>query len=129
MSPWRAAMTPRVTRASVLRMGARSAPSKSVLARSTSPEHFPGEVPGHLVLGELPVAVHGVEIELGRIDHEVMANVLRVGHRIQQPPPAIQRDLGHAPVADPRPGLGLLGGRAVAVLCWAYLPGAGLTFG
>jgi len=76
----------------------------------TGPEHFLSEVTGHLVLGELPVAVHGVEVELGRIDHEMVANVLRVGHRIQQPPPTIQRDLGHPPVADPRPGFGLLGG-------------------
>src|SRR4029077_1129768 len=31
-----------------------------------------GEVSGHLVFCEHPVAVHGVEVELGRIDHEMV---------------------------------------------------------
>ena len=60
----------------------------------TGPDHFLGKVTGHLVFGQLPVTVHGVEVELGRVDHEVVVNVLRVGHRVQQPPSAVEGDLG-----------------------------------
>jgi len=42
----------------------------------TCPERFLSEVTGHLVLGQLPVAIHRVEVERGRIDHKVVTNVL-----------------------------------------------------
>jgi hypothetical protein len=59
-------------------------------------------------LAQQPVAVHGVEIELGRVDHEVVIQVLRIRQRFQQTSSPIQGDLGLTTVSEPCPRLGLL---------------------
>ena len=100
-------MTPRVILASAVSHGC----AFGAVEVSAGTDYFVGEVFGHLVFGEHPVAVHGVEVELGRIDHEVVIEVLRVGQRVQQPPPAVERDLRLATVSDPRPRFGLLRGQ------------------
>jgi hypothetical protein len=71
---------------------------------------FVREVLGHLVVGDHAIAVHGVEVELGRVHDEVVVQVLRVRHGLQQATATVQGDFGLAPVPNPRPGLGLLGG-------------------
>src|SRR5689334_5698147 len=53
-----------------------------------------GEGLGETVLGQMPVAVHRVEVELRRIDHEVMVQVVGVRHGFQQPASLVERDLG-----------------------------------
>ena len=65
---------------------------------------------GYRVFGEQPVAVHGVEVELGRVNDEVVIEVLRVRQAVQEPAAPVESDFGLAPVADPRPGLGFLRG-------------------
>ena len=65
-------MTPRVMRASACRTGALGP-----VEIGTGPDDFAGECFGHAVLGEVPVAVHHVEVVFGRVDHEVMVQVIR----------------------------------------------------
>ncbi len=65
---------------------------------------------GRAVLGQMPVAVHRVEVELRRVDHEVMVKVVGVGHGFQKPAPLVERDLGLPAVPDSCPCLGFLRG-------------------
>src|SRR5215831_21138210 len=75
----------------------------------------------------MPVAVHRVEVELGRIDDEVVIQVLGVGQRFEKPPPTVERDLRLAPIADACPGLRFLRSKldSDAVMRCAALAGLG----
>lgn len=41
----------------------------------------------------MPVAVHRIEVELRWVDHEVMVQVVGVGHSLQKPASFVERDL------------------------------------
>lgn len=56
----------------------------------------------------MAVAVHGVEVELGGVDHEVVIEVLRVRHRVEEAAAAVWGYLGLSAATDPGPGFGLL---------------------
>ena len=71
----------------------------------------------------MPVAVHGVEVELGRVNDKVVIQVLGVRQAVQQPAAAVESDLGLALVADPRPGLGFLRRELDGDCCSELLPG------
>ena len=71
-----------------------------------------GEGLGHAVLGEMPVAVHRVEVELRRVHDEVVIQVFRVRHGLQQSAALVERDFGLPAVPDPCPCLGFLRRRA-----------------
>src|SRR5690242_8622258 len=53
----------------------------------------------------MPVAVHRVEVELRRVDNEVMVQVVGVRHRLQKAAPLIERNLGLPAVPHTRPRL------------------------
>ena len=60
-----------------------------------------GECLGQAVLGEMPVAVHHVEVELRRVDDEmVVVQVIGVGHGFQKPAPLVERDFRVPAVPD-----------------------------
>ena len=69
-----------------------------------------GECLGHAVLGEMPVAVHCVEVELRRVDDEVVVEVIGVWHRLQKPAPLVERDFGLPAIPDTCPCLCFLRG-------------------
>ena len=71
--------------------------------------HGAGDVPG--VVATVSVAVHRVKVELGRIDREVVRQVVRLGQHVQEAPPLVKFHLGLAAIADPRPRLCLLRGK------------------
>ena len=70
-----------------------------------------GQIFCHAVFGQVAVAVHGVEVELGRVYHEVMGQVLWVGQGVECPPSPGERNLGLAAVSEPCPCLGFLRGQ------------------
>src|SRR2546421_10412236 len=71
-SPFLAATTPRVICASAMRMGLRSVPVK-VGGRA---DDLSCVDPGGVVLANGAIAVHGVEVELGWVDYEVVIHVV-----------------------------------------------------
>jgi hypothetical protein len=81
------------------------------------PDDFGGVGLGELVLGAArvvagaqdPVAVHRVEVPFRGVDGEVVIEVLRVRHVLQQRPALVERDFDLAPVPDPGPRFGFLG--------------------
>ncbi len=78
---------------------------------SARTDHLVSKVPSELVLGQHAVAVHGVEVELGRVHYEVVIEVLGVGQGVQEATAAVECDFGLAPVADPCLCLGFLAGQ------------------
>lgn len=69
-----------------------------------------GERPGEAVLGEVPVAVHRVEVELGRVDDEMVIQVVGVRHGFQELAALVEGDFGGPAVSDTGPGLRFLRG-------------------
>lgn len=80
-------------------------PSKSVPAA----QDLLCQRPGEAVLADQLVAVHRVEIELGRANHEVVVEVVGVRHALEQASAFVEGYFDLAAVAQARPGFGLLG--------------------
>ena len=64
-------------------------------------------------LAEDVVAVHGVEVELGRIDHEMVVKVVR-REAFEEVPAAIECHLNRPPAAHAGPRFRALGGKSHA---------------
>lgn len=45
-------------------------------------DHLVGQISGHPVFGEVAVAIHGVEVELGGIHNKVVIEVLWIWHGV-----------------------------------------------
>jgi hypothetical protein len=93
----------------------------------SSPDYLLGKSACHPILGQMPVTVHGVEVELGRVNYEVIVQVVRIRKGFEQSAARIKGYLRLAPITDARPRLGFLGGEldGYSVMRCAFLASLG----
>jgi len=60
------------------------------------------------VFGKVPVTVHRVEVEFGRVNDEMVVQIIRVRYRFELPTPFVEGDLSLPPVSQASPRLRLL---------------------
>jgi hypothetical protein len=69
---------------------------------------------GEAALAQMPVAVHRLEVELGRVDHEVVVQDVRVRRGFRESAALVERDYSRPAAPDPCPGLGFPDGSWMA---------------